>query len=168
MFSFIKLILAWFILFYVGTNQSLHFTIKTILVWLMLMYIGINLIGYLVRSVVPALSPFSPLDEVSESAQKIINREMQSKRRADIVLSLLFSIIMVAYLFGVYHYWNVALIAVAVLVMIGRLPDLLWEIRTGKRITKANMPKGIFSNIGILIDILTLPLTWFALYKWTP
>ncbi|GAH46573.1 unnamed protein product [marine sediment metagenome] len=168
MFSFVTLILAWFILFFVGRSQNLHFIIKTILVWLMLMYIGINIIGYIMRSVVPALSPLSPPDDLREDAKKLFNREIQFNRRADIALSLIFLILTAAYLIAIYHYWNIVLVSSAVLVMIGRLPDLLWEIRTGQRVTKTNMPKGVFSKIGVVIDFLTLPLTWYALYKWVP
>ena len=168
MFSLVALIIAWFILFFVGRSQNLHFIIQTILVWLMLTYIGINLIGHIMRSFVPALSPMSPLDGISEDAKKLFNREIQSNRRADIALCLIFSILTVAYLFAIYHYWNIALVASAVLVMISRLPDLLWEIRTGQRITKTNTPKGVFSNIGVVIGFLTLPLTWYALYKCMP
>lgn len=163
MFSLIMLIIAWFILLYVGTTQNLHFTIKTFLVWLMLMYVGINLIGFVVRNLA---SWVSPLDDVSGDFKNTFNREIRLNRSAGKALCLIFIVLTVAYLIAIYHYWNVILVACAALIIISRLPDLLWEIRTGQRASKANIPKGIFSNIGIVIDILTLPLTWFALYKW--
>lgn len=163
MFSIIKLIIAWLILLYAGTSQNLHFITKTILVWLMLMYIGINLIGFVVRNLV---SWASPLDDVSDDFKNTFNREIRQNRSADRALCLLFLFLTVAHLIAIYHYWNVVLVACAALIMISRLPDLLWEIRTGQRVSKANMPKGVFSNIGVVIDFLSLPLTWFALYKW--
>lgn len=163
MFAIIKLILAWFVLLYAGTSQNLYFVVKVILVWLMLEYIGINLVGMVVR---PFLSWSSLLVNVSEDLIKLF--ELRRKRVIAIVISLIFLILTVAYLIAIYHFWNVGLVVSAGLVMVSRLPDLLWEIRTGTKISLAKYPKGVVSIIYTVIGLLSLPLTWYSLFKWTP
>ncbi|MBL7214912.1 MAG: hypothetical protein ISS71_04465 [Phycisphaerae bacterium] len=166
MFFIVTGILAWFVLLYAGTSQNLHFTIKVILVWGMLVYIGVNLVGFVMRNFVSwLLSPVDPSEDVSEDFKEFFAREMRANRAADKTTGLIFLVLTVAYLFAIYHYWKVGLVVSAVLVMIARFPDLLWEIRTGKRVSKTNMPKGIVYNLGSLVIFLTLPLTWYSLCK---
>lgn len=168
MFIFITLSLAWFILLHVGRSQSLHFTIKVILVWLALIYIAINLIGCLTRNFISWLSPLDTPDDIPEDAKKLFLRETRLNRSANRAITLTFFVLTVAYLIAIYHYWNIALVASAALVMVSRLPDLLLEIRTGRRMSKTDRPKGAVYIIGTVIIFLTFPLTWYALYEWVP
>jgi hypothetical protein len=86
----------------------------------------------------------------------------------NVAMTLLFLVLTVAYFFALYHFWNIGLAVSAGLVMVSRLPDLLWEIRTGKKVSKASMPKGTACIVATVLMWLALPLTWYSLCKWTP
>jgi hypothetical protein len=86
----------------------------------------------------------------------------------NVAMTLLFVVLTVAYFFALYHFWNIGLAVSAGLVMVSRLPDLLWEIRTGKKASKASMPKGTAYIVATVLMWLALPLTWYSLCKWTP
>jgi hypothetical protein len=124
--------------------------IKLILAWFILLYIGTNLVGYVVRNF---LSWSSPVIDLREPFKKMFTHELRRERALDI---------------AIYHFWNVGLAVSAGLVMVGRLPNLLWEIRTGTKISTANYPKGAVSVMSIVLILLSLPLTWYSLCKWTP
>jgi hypothetical protein len=139
--------------------------IKLILAWFILLYIGTNLVGYVVRNF---LSWSSPVIDLREPFKKMFTHELRRERALDIAISLIFLVLTVAYLIAIYHFWNVGLAVSAGLVMVGRLPNLLWEIRTGTKISTANYPKGAVSVMSIVLILLSLPLTWYSLCKWTP
>jgi hypothetical protein len=143
----------------------MFFVIRVILAWFMLLYIATNLVGYVVRNF---LSWSSPVVDLSESVKKLFAHELRRNHAIDGAMSLIFLFLTAAYLFGLYHFWNVGLVVSAGLVMVGRLPDLLWEIRTGTKISTANYPKGAVSVMSIVLILLSLPLTWYSLCKWTP
>jgi len=50
--------------------------------------------------------------------------------------------------------------------MLARLPDLLWEIKTGVKVTKGNKPEGVGYTLSGLLPFLSLPLIWYSLYQW--
>ena len=47
--------------------------------------------------------------------------------------------------------------------MIARLPDLLYEIRTGTKVTSKTGPKGFLKYIMLIIDWSALIVLWLAL-----
>ena len=55
--------------------------------------------------------------------------------------------------------------------MVSRLPDLFWDIQTGRlsgeKVSKAGMPMGAVQIVAFLLVLLSLPLTWYSLCKWT-
>jgi hypothetical protein len=81
-------------------------------------------------------------------------------------MTVLFLIMMVAFLLLLYYFWNFGLAVSAGLLMISRLPDLIWKIRARDKISKSSMPKGAIYIVSFLLMLLSLPLTWYSLCKW--
>ena len=127
--------------------------LKSIVAWLIFMFVGTNLVGFVVRGFLQ-----SPRLEV-ESLRGLARRY----QAANVTLTLLSAVAMAAYLFALYHFWNIALAAAAALIMIGRVPDLIWEIKTGRKITRRTGLKGFVSVLTTIGPWLSLLLVWYAL-----
>ena len=68
------------------------------------------------------------------------------------------------YYWALFHYLGGMLAIVAgAMLMVSRIPDLLVEIRTGKRITKKTMSRTPLDFFMSALDWLALPVLWFAL-----
>ena len=48
--------------------------------------------------------------------------------------------------------------------MLTRLPDLLFEMKTGKKLTYANMSKGPIDHFCTVLSWAALPLIFYSLY----
>lgn len=126
--------------------------------WLMLLYISINLIGMLVRGLVLVSDIEKQISEGDDTFKKIVSGFYDSKlERKTNFLSLVLIIIYIALL---YYFWNIGVVAVALLIMLARYPDLIWEIKYGKENIK-KMP-AIYS-LTLLVTLATFPLLWYVL-----
>lgn len=129
--------------------------LKAIGGWIILTLIGANLLGLSVRGLFGYIQKY---DE-SSVAGKIISEH----NRTSSYISLFFTVITIAYIFALYHFWNIGIALAAVILMASRLPDLIEEIKTGKKFTlgaKTKTPKDF------LISALqwgALPLIWYSL-----
>ena len=139
--------------------------IKALFAWLIMMLIGTNLIGYVVRGLLWSPPSF---ENNTGRVREFLENESQRLSKANVMMTLFGLVLTASYFFALYFFWNVGLVVSAGLLMVSRLPDLLWEIRTGNKITKANRPKGVVYIMGIVLDWLSLPITWYSLCKWTP
>lgn len=137
--------------------------LKAAFAWLVLTLVGINLIGYVVRGFFP---PALPTDTSEGRLKELLASEARRFHAANNVMTLVGIVLTAAYLFALYRYWNVALAIAAVLVMVSRLPDLLWEIKTGTKVTQENAPQSVIYYVGQLLWLLALPLTWYSLCGW--
>ena len=127
--------------------------LKSIAVWFVFMFVGTNLVGFVVRGF---LQPV----RVEEGHLRRLSQRYQA---ADVTLTLSSAVAMAAYLFALFHFWNIILAVAAALLMIGRVPDLIWEIRTGRKITRRTGPKGFVAVLTTLGPWLSLLLVWYAL-----
>ena len=78
-------------------------------------------------------------------------------------MTILFSIVSVAYFYALYHYWNIGIMTAGLLLMFTRLPDLLFEMKTGEKINSTNMPKKPIDVMLNILSWLALPLIWYSL-----
>ena len=93
------------------------------------MFVFTNLLGIVVRGMVQSK------DEFGNNIREDITE------RKSIILTLIFTVITLATLYALYYFWNIGIVGAAILLMISRLPDLIYEIKTNQKLTLKNMPK---------------------------
>lgn len=128
--------------------------LKAIAGYFILMFVGTNLLGIVVRGIRPTLKKDSDGNLVST---------VDTTSTGSIIMTILFSIISVAYFYSLYHYWNIGIMTAGLLLMFTRLPDLLFEMKTGEKINSTNMPKKPFDVLLNILSWLALPLNWYSL-----
>ena len=128
--------------------------LKSILGYFILMLIGTNLLGIVVRGMVPSL-----IKDEHGNFQSI--EEIYSL--GGIVITIISSLIGILFIYALYHYWNIGIAIAGVLLMISRLPDLLYEIKTGEKISFKNMHKRPIDIVCNLLSWGALPLIWYSL-----
>ncbi|MCX6719830.1 MAG: hypothetical protein NTV36_01870 [Candidatus Staskawiczbacteria bacterium] len=124
------------------------------------MYLSVNLLGLLVRG----LFSNPELDDLKQEGHEFIKREIEKSQRADKWLNIIALILIIAYLYLLFHIWNIGVMSAAIIVMIGRLPDLLWEIKHGKRTDPKLMKKNALYYISAFLPWLALPVLYYSLY----
>lgn len=136
--------------------------VKSIVAWFIIMIIGINLLGFVVRGLLwlpPSIEPFEGTEFGNKLKKEVLITPLQN-----FIMTLTAFVFTLAWLFALYHFWNVGLVAAAVIIMLSRFPDLLWEIKHGVKVTKNRGPR--FSNLFAFEFLLSFPLTWYSLCKW--
>lgn len=134
--------------------------LKALAVWVILLLVGTNLLGFVVRGLMwQAPKSDAPGDEVCD----LLAGEVRRHGIANIVMTSTSVLITFGYLAALYHFWNVLLVIAAILAMLTRLPDLLWEIRMGHKVTWQKRQRGPVYELATLGAWVCLPLTWFAL-----
>jgi hypothetical protein len=136
--------------------------LKSIVAWAVLTFVSTNLIGFVVRGIL-----WSPPDVEApdERVAEVFRHETRRMSVANVTTTLLSILVTAAYLFVLFHFWNVWLAVAALLAMATRLPDLMWEIRSDERVTRRNAPKGWLYVAAQIVWWGTLPLIWYALCK---
>jgi len=127
------------------------------------MLLSINLLGLLVRG----LFTNPELEKLKSEGHEFIKQEIEKSQRADKWINVIAFLLIVGYLYATFHFWNIGVTAVAIVLMIGRLPDLLWEIKTGKKTTVGvvrSMPKNALYFITTFLDWVALPSLYYFLY----
>ncbi len=132
--------------------------VEAAVLWLVFMFIGTNLIGLVVRGVVGEGVPSS-----TEYREPILRKEAAKLERMNLWLTLISALVIVAYIYTLFRAWNAGVAAAALMLMIARIPDLLYEIKTGKKVGPKNMPKGVISILSTLLMLGALPLIWFSI-----
>lgn len=134
--------------------------VKVVLGGFILMYLGINLVGMVVRGFVTPVD----LRDVQTDALWLVD-EAKKAERADRMVTLASVVVTVLYLYALVHFWNVWVAVAGIMFMVSRFPDLLWELRTGRKVGKDNMPPYPLSRLTLLLDLGAFPLLWFAICR---
>jgi hypothetical protein len=131
----------------------------TFLCWLVLTYVGINLIGMLIWGFVRAEVAEEELSKVNDSLKEVASKYYNSKfeRKTNVGVASL----IIIYLGILLYFWNVGVVIIAVMIMFARIPNLLWEIKHGRRKLKEAPP--IFTFLALIIYAM-LPALWYVIY----
>lgn len=132
----------------------------TIGFFLALLYLSTNLLGLLVRG----LFVDPRLEELKSNEVEIIRKEAEKTQRAEVWVNIVALGLIVLYLYLLFHFWNWEVMGVAIVLMATRLPDLLWEIKHGKKITMETMPKNTLAYTTVILDWLMLPALYYFIY----
>lgn len=135
--------------------------LKTIVAYFVLMIISTTLLGFIVRGFF--VNP--ELIRIHDDSGYAIKNELNKIMRADNYLTLLFIALTVAYLYLLFHFWNIWMVMAAILFMISRFQDLLREIKTGEKTSKSTIPKGFLSKIISILAWIPMIILWFVFYK---
>jgi hypothetical protein len=136
--------------------------LKAFFAWIVLTVVGNNLVGLILRGLL-----WSPpiVDAPTDRVAEILNHETKRLRSANIVMTVVPLLLTALLLFSAYHYWNIGL---AVSVATSRVPDQIWQIRTGLKRTRHDKPEWWIQRVGDILFWVSLPLIWYSLCKWGP
>ena len=128
--------------------------------YFVLMYLSVNLLGLFVRG----LFSSPELNKLGLEGNDFIKTEIKKHQRADIWINIIALILIAVYLYLLSHFWNMGVMAVAIIFIVTRLPDLIWEIKHGKKIDAKSAPKNILSYVNTILDWGMLPVLYYFLY----
>jgi hypothetical protein len=127
---------------------------KSLVGYFILMLIGTNLLGLVVRGLFPSYN------RDSLGNLRLVDN---THTRSSILVTFFSGIICLIYIYGLYYYWNIGISLAGVLILVSRLPDLLYEMRTGELISLKNMRKRPIDIVCSFLLWGTLPLIWYSL-----
>lgn len=128
--------------------------LKAIFGYFILMFVGTNLLGLVVRGIIPSYRK-------DNEGNIILIQDITSVK--SIIITIVFFIITVLYFYALYHYWNIGIVIAGAIMMFTRLPDLLFEIKTGEKINYKNIIKKPIDIFCTLLSWAALPLIWYSL-----
>jgi len=131
----------------------------TIVGWLVLIYLGTNLLGFFVRG----LFSNPEIDRLASEGHEFIKKEAKKHQRIDKLITVVALVINIAFFYLLFHFWNFGVLIAAIMIIISRLPDLIWEIKHGKKINTKTMPKNVIYYITNLLIWAALPVLYFYL-----
>jgi hypothetical protein len=135
---------------------------KAVVGWLLLMIVGMNFLGLVVRGLIRTPEAQDLDARITDPAVRAFMTQHKSSNAG---FTLFCAVMGMLYLYALSRFWNIGVAAAAVMAMLARLPDLVWEIRTGRKITPESGPKGIPGLLGHLFMWGALPVLWFALCR---
>ena len=125
------------------------------------MYASVNLLGLLVRG----LFTNPELDKLEkETEHDFLKKEIAKSKKADKAINIIALVLIIAFSYALFHFWNIGVLAVALIIMAGRLPGLLWEIKNGRKVDPDLMKKNALYYITSFLPWVGLPLLYFSLY----
>jgi hypothetical protein len=129
----------------------------TLISWFALMFVSTNLTGLLFRG----LATNAELEELVSDNEILARHHRNSERKTNIISALL----IVAFLSMIYYFWNAGLVIAAIMLMFSRIPDLIWEIKSGKKLELADMKKPKLFLLTTAISWASLPVVWYSIYR---
>ena len=128
--------------------------------YLVLMLLSVNLLGLLVRG----LFTDPELERLKKEGHEFIKQEVEKSQHADKWVNVIALILILIYFYLLFFIWNSGVVAAAIVIMIGRLPDLLWEIKHGRRLDPNIMKKTAMYYLTSFLPWLAIPILYFSLY----
>ena len=79
-----------------------------------------------------------------------------SPSRSNFIMTLFSFVMIIAFFYTVYHFWNIYFSLSAGLLLVSCLPDMI-------RIPETSLPKGPTHILVNIVTLLTVPLFWYVL-----
>lgn len=131
--------------------------------YFVLLFLSINLLGFLVRG----LFTNPQLDRLKQEGHEFVKHQIEKSERAEKWINIIALILLIVYFYLLFYFWNIGVVLAAVIIMVGRLPDLIWEIKHGEKLTFANtklLQKSAWYYISAFLPWIALPILYYALY----
>lgn len=132
----------------------------TIGAWFILAFFSTNLLGLFVRG----LFSYSEINRLESEGNELIKNEIKKHKRADSRINIVAFILIIGYLCLLFYFWNIGIMTAAIMLMAGRLPDLIWEIKHGKKIDTKSIPRDTIFYITTLLDWVALPVIYYSIF----
>lgn len=129
----------------------------TLASWLAIMFVSTNLAGLIVRE----SANNRELNEIA-SASKILAQEVKQSQRTTRIVG---AVLIVTFLGILGYFWNAALMAAGLLLILSRVPDLIWELKSGSALERGNIRKPQLSLLSALLAWCSLPVVWYSIYQ---
>ena len=145
--------------------------VLAIIGWFILMLLTTNLLGLFVRAFFvsdPVLDTIDKLEhekEISKKMEAFLASERKEQNRANIFVNLTILILVLGFYYLLFYFLNIIAVVAAVMLMAGRLPDLLWEIKHGRKINVRELPKNWVYWTTSVLDWTSLPVFLYALMQ---
>ncbi len=136
--------------------------ILSIILSFVLLYVTINLTGMVVRG----FFRNATLEKLKndEKAHSFIKTEIDRNNRVDDAITVVFAIISISYLYLLYRFFSFGVVVAVLIIVVARVPDLVWEIKNGRKVTRSDGPKGGIHSITGIMGAISLLLLWWLLY----
>lgn len=128
--------------------------------WFILMILSTNLLGLFVRGLFTYPEP----DKLEQEGSDIFKHETENLKKAHVWINIIALVLIGGFIYLLFRFINLYAVLAAVLLMAGRLPDLIWEIKHGKKINVSTVPKNLTYWITSLLDWISLPVLIYAVY----
>lgn len=128
--------------------------------FIVLMILSVNLLGFLVRG----LFVDPEINNLKETSNKFIKSEIEKSQHANKTINVLALILIFVYFYLLFHFWNIGIVFAGIIIMVGRLPDLIWEIKHGRKVRPELMNKNALYYISAFLPWLAIPILYFSLY----
>ncbi|HEY1604356.1 MAG TPA: hypothetical protein VGF77_02020 [Allosphingosinicella sp.] len=132
----------------------------TLVAWFILMLVCTNLLGFLVRG----FFVNQEMENIASGSDIIMNEYKRSVSTNKYINIIAFGLIII-FLVLLYRFWNIWLVLSALLLIVSRLPDLIWEIRHRRKLQATDMDRPRFYLISTALSWVSLPVVWYALYR---
>lgn len=130
----------------------------------MLLFVTTNLTGMVVRGFFVQDTDFE--DFIKKGKPRLYTKTgISMGDSADKRITIVSSIITILFLYLLYRFLNIWAVVAALLLIISRVSDLLWEIRTGKKVATKERPRGGIYSITDIIVWAALPMLWWSLHN---
>lgn len=124
------------------------------------MYLSVNFLGFLMRG----LFSNPELDRLEKEENDFIKNEIKKDKHINKIINIIAIILLVIYLFLLFKLGNIGVLLAGFVIMIGRSPDLLWEIKNGKKFNSNLVKKDLWFYISAFLPWLAIPILYFSLY----
>lgn len=134
--------------------------IKSIVFYFVLMYLSVNLLGMLVRG----FFNNPGLDKLEIEAHDFIKKEIRKSKKADTWVTITAAVLNIVFFYLLAHFWNYGVVLAALIIITGRLPDLIWDIKHGRKTDPKLMKKGFLFYFSAILPWLAFPVLYYSLY----
>lgn len=127
-----------------------------------MLYISVNLLGLFVRGLFPDLELKRVKREFPIFVAKAgSDKEYIDQQKKTTIIAFLANIV---FFYLLFRLWNIGFAIAVLMIMLGRLPDLLWDIKHGKKTDPKSMKKNFLYHVNGYLIWLALPVIYHSLY----
>jgi small-conductance mechanosensitive channel len=138
-------------------------TVIAIIGLIILMYVSVNLLGMAVRGIYINKNMLRLM--LAEDGDTPRDVEYKIKQFTSPRKTVTYLLISAVFYYLLYLFLGIFGALSAFLIMAGRLPDLIWEINHGFKVTRGDSHKGLLHFISSILFLLAFPALWLAIYK---